>query len=82
MVLGCTSLSCAVNEGEIKIGLTFIPEPPIDQARLAVTLQAEPKRYRLLPSGRLAITVPIDQMPGSIALARLVRDEVGLLPAI
>ncbi len=82
MVLGCSSLSCAVNEGEIKIGLTFIPEPPIDQARLAVTLQAEPKRYRLLPSGRLAITVPIDQMPGSIALARLVRDEVGLLPAI
>jgi transcription-repair coupling factor (superfamily II helicase) len=70
-------LSGAERDGEVRIGLSFLPDAPMG----AVTLrrQAEPDRYRLLPSGRLMIRGAIhdDILPD--ALIRRMRHEVTAL---
>ena len=79
--LGCGALSAVADTGVAKMGLSFVPEAPLDRDDLAKKLQREPQRYRLLPSGRLQITV--DLPPGSTDadLLRVIRHEVGLMKA-
>jgi transcription-repair coupling factor (superfamily II helicase) len=79
--LGVTALSAGLEERTIKLGLTFVPQPPIDSGELTRRLQLEPDRYRLLPSGRLVVTVVARAEPGPMELLRTVRDEIGALPA-
>jgi transcription-repair coupling factor (superfamily II helicase) len=76
--LGIIALSAGFDEHTVKLGLTFVPEPPIDSGELTRRLQLEPDRYRLLPSGRLMITVAAAG-PGPMEFLRTVRDEVGAL---
>ncbi|MEZ0311099.1 MAG: TRCF domain-containing protein, partial [Myxococcota bacterium] len=79
--MGCSALSAVADAGVAKMGLSFVAEAPLDRDDLAKKLQREPQRYRLLPSGRLQITV--DMPPGSTDadLLRVIRHEVGLLKA-
>ena len=55
--LGANQLSVGVGEGTIRMGIHFVPEAPVDRADLVRRCQQEGERYRLLPSGRLAITM-------------------------
>jgi hypothetical protein len=83
IALGAIALSADVAGKELKIGVAFAPDAPVDRADLARRLQEEPTRYRLLPSGRLAITAPLplgaDLAPRQVL--RHVREELGALRA-
>ena len=77
--LGVSALSVANANGQLKMGLSFVLKPPIDHEDLTTKLQKESQHYRLLPSGKLAITVNI---PGNITeeeTIRKIRDELSLL---
>jgi transcription-repair coupling factor (superfamily II helicase) len=81
MDLGVLALSADVVGNEVKIGLAIAGDAPIDRTNLARRLQDEPARYRLMPSGRLAIIVPVpkgsDLSPRQ--LLRQVREALGAL---
>jgi transcription-repair coupling factor (superfamily II helicase) len=84
MGLGAIALSADVVQKELKVSVAFAPDAPLDRTDLARRLQDEPQKYRLLPSGRLAITAPL---PLSAELApremlRRVREELGALRAV
>jgi hypothetical protein len=55
--LGASGLAAAGDGVNLKIGLTFIAEAPVDRDDLVRRCQKTPEMYRLLPSGRLAMTV-------------------------
>jgi transcription-repair coupling factor (superfamily II helicase) len=78
--LGATTLSASVDKDRITMGLTFVPEPPLDNAVVAKWVQRQPSTYRILPSGRLVITVPLGRDPSPQGFLRRVREEVGALP--
>ena len=67
---------------EIKLTLTFVHEPPVDAAALAGRVQREPQRFRLLPSGRLQITLDAATELVPMELLRAVREAVGELPIL
>ncbi|MBN1960506.1 MAG: transcription-repair coupling factor [Deltaproteobacteria bacterium] len=80
--LGAIALSADIVNRELKIGVAFAGDAPVDRTHLARMLQQKPQRYRLLPSGRLAIVVPVsksaEDMPPHLFL-RQVRQELGAL---
>jgi transcription-repair coupling factor (superfamily II helicase) len=81
IAVGAVQLSADIVDGEVRAGVAFLQEAPLDREELARRMVAEPKRYRLLPSGRLAITVPLPSAePTPRTLLRLVRQELGMLP--
>ena len=55
--LGSNALSAAADGKNLKVGLSFVVDAPIDRANLAHLCQTQPGRYRLLPSGRLALVL-------------------------
>jgi transcription-repair coupling factor (superfamily II helicase) len=81
LALAAVSLSADFSE-QVRLGVGFLPDAPLDRLALAHRLQAEPEHYRLLPSGKLAITVkaPSGALPRT--LLRLVREEIGALPLL
>jgi transcription-repair coupling factor (superfamily II helicase) len=79
--LGASSLSAAVDQGRVTMGLTFIAAAPIDREDLVQRCQREPDRYRLLASGRFAITVEAPGSGGTLAFLRAVREQIGQLRA-
>jgi transcription-repair coupling factor (superfamily II helicase) len=56
-VLGASALSATMDEVAIRIGITFVPEAAVDRADLVQRCQQQPGAYRILPSGRLALTL-------------------------
>ncbi len=82
IALGALQLSADVVDGELRVGVGFLAEAPLDREALARLLLGEPKRYRLLPSGRLAITAPAPATEDGDArqLLRRIREELGALP--
>jgi transcription-repair coupling factor (superfamily II helicase) len=76
--LGASALSAAREEDVVRIGVNFVLDAPVDRDDLVRRCQHEPGRYRLLPSGRLAITAAADG-PGDLGLLKCVRHEVGRL---
>ncbi|MBI5508512.1 MAG: transcription-repair coupling factor [Deltaproteobacteria bacterium] len=80
--LGAVALSGAVDATTIKLGLTFVSEPRLDVAALALRVQREPERIRVLPSGRLALTLPAAKDLAEMDLLRSVREELGKLPLL
>jgi transcription-repair coupling factor (superfamily II helicase) len=77
--LGALSLSGAVDSEAVKIGLSFAPNARIDRADLVRRCQEQPARYRLLPSGKLAITLPTVPSEDTGAFLRVVRQAIGEL---
>ncbi len=75
--LGCTALSAGLVEGEIKVGISFAENSSVDRQDLALRLQKEPEKYKLLPSGRLAVTLQQDKDFNDEDLLRLLKDHVG-----
>jgi transcription-repair coupling factor (superfamily II helicase) len=81
MTLGAVQLTADVIDGEARAGVAFLPDAAVDREELARRLVIEPKRYRLLPSGKLVITVPLPSHDADPrALLRAVREELGELP--
>jgi transcription-repair coupling factor (superfamily II helicase) len=80
--LGASGLSASMDEIAIRVGLTFVPEAPIDRVDLLQRCQNDPGHYRLLPSGRLALTVPPlsgESPDQAVAFLRAIRQAVGSL---
>ncbi|MEM6731054.1 MAG: hypothetical protein AAF658_05835, partial [Myxococcota bacterium] len=76
--LGATALSAVNGPEQVKISLSFVPEPPVDGRDLALRAQREPQRYVILPSGKVGIMAPT--VPeGDREFLRVVRHEVGQL---
>ncbi len=80
MALGAVALSGDFTDELLRLGVGFLPEAPVDRSQLAQKLQSEPERYRLLPSGRLAITAKLPKGASPRTCLRLVREELGRLP--
>ncbi|MEK7703405.1 MAG: transcription-repair coupling factor [Myxococcota bacterium] len=80
VALGGAALAADVVSSVLKIGVSFLPDGAIDRAAVVRLCQSDPKRYQLLPSGRLVIQQPLQATPESTMLLRLVRDAVGALP--
>ncbi len=81
MALGGLSLSVDVTAQELKIGVAFAGDAPLNRVELARRLQEDPTHYRLLPSGRLLITTAYhdrEDLPDRLML-RAVREQLGLL---
>ncbi|MEM6533194.1 MAG: hypothetical protein AAF654_11245 [Myxococcota bacterium] len=78
MRLGATTLSAVQNDGQVKISVSFVPEPLVDSADLVRRAQREPHRYVVTPSGKLGIIVTGAQS-GDREFLRVVRHEVGQL---
>lgn len=77
--LGANALSADVHDGVIKIGLHFLPHAAIDRQDIAQKIQTASERYRLLPSGRLAISNTCKKDLAPREFLQLVRHEVGQL---
>ncbi len=77
--LGASHVTAHHGDGQLKVGLTFVTTPPVDGRRLALRVQGAPERYRLLPSGRLAIVLDLAEDAPGLALLRCLRDELGQL---
>ena len=80
--LGIVALSGSMAEAVIRLGLTFIPQPLIDSKGLAVLLQKQPEHFRLLPSGRLMMTLPTAVDLSPVDFLRAVREAIGRLPIL
>ena len=79
-MLAIVAFAFAVTEdGQVKIGLTFVAEAPIDREDLVRRCQRQPARYRLLTSGRFAITVEAPRSGEPRAFLQTVRHEIGEL---
>ena len=76
------ALSGAYTADEIKLGLAFVPQPLVEPTSLAKLLQKEPDKYRLLPSGRLTMTLPVAAPLSPMEFLRAVREAVGGLPVL
>jgi transcription-repair coupling factor (superfamily II helicase) len=76
MQLGATHLSAAVAGEDLKVGLTFLPDSPVDRNDIISRCQAAPDRFRLTPSGKLALTLPVDSSVPAKQLLQMVRREV------
>jgi transcription-repair coupling factor (superfamily II helicase) len=74
--LGATQLTASLDPETIKIGLTFLPDAPIDRTQLAGLLQREPARYRLTPSGKLAVIAPTLPDTSPLEFLRRIRLEL------
>ena len=79
---GIVALSGSVVENEVRLGLSFIPQPLVDPKALAALVQRQPKQYRLLPSGRLMLTVPAKPDLSPMEFLREVREALGRLPIL
>ena len=80
--LGAVGLSANSDKGVVKIGVTFAPSAPVDREDLVKRCQKERDRYRLLPSGRLAITVPGPDVAQVGPFLQAVRREIGALQRV
>jgi len=79
--LGATTLSATIEDDKVKMGLTFLTEAPLDRENIVWRCQKNPYQYRLLPSGRLAITLEIKDNDNATFL-RTVRHELGQLKTL
>ena len=77
--LGVLTLSGAIRNEQIVMGLSFLDDAPIDRSALSHRLTEEPERYRLLPSGRLSVSVPTLPETPTAAFLERVRTELGEL---
>ncbi len=82
MRLGAVVLSGSFDEKEIKLGLGFVPQPALDGAKLATYAQQAPNRYRLLPSGKLMLTLPGTSGLLPSQFLRAAREAIGELPVL
>ena len=85
--LGANQLAVGVVDAVVRLGIHFVPEAPVDRDDLVRRCQTDPEHYRLLPSGRLAITMaapsdaPDETSPGkaNYGFLPLVRQALGAL---
>lgn len=56
--LGAHTLTAAYTPEALKVGVAFAPDAPVDRLHLVELCQTQPKIYRLLASGKLALTLP------------------------
>ncbi|MBC7793477.1 MAG: transcription-repair coupling factor, partial [Clostridia bacterium] len=77
--VGAMSLSAANDKGLVKIGVAFVQDASVDRDDLTKKLQLFPARYKLLPSGRLQITVQLAEDAPPAEFLRTIRQEVGQL---
>ncbi|HET6345052.1 MAG TPA: helicase-related protein, partial [Myxococcota bacterium] len=75
--LGAVQLAAAADAQALKVGIHFVPEAPVDREDLVRRCQVKPERYRLLPTGRLAITLPPPAEDDPVAFLKAVRAAVG-----
>ncbi len=88
--LGANQLAVGVADGVVRLGIHFVPDSPVDRDDLVRRCQIEAERYRLLPSGRLAITIaapapaPDDASPDKApyGFLPLVRQALGALRVV
>lgn len=80
--LGVHQFSMTSDPNSIRVGLHFIPQAPIDSAQLLQQCRQDPARYRLLPSGGLALTLPLEgrKLPAPPQLVQQVRQFLQTLP--
>ena len=58
-VLGICALSGAMDGHHLKLGITFAPDGAVDRQKVFELCQAHSDTYRALPSGRLAVKLPL-----------------------
>ncbi len=56
--LGAHTLTAAYTPDALRVGVAFAPDAAIDRVHLVTLCQGQPEVYRLLPSGKLALTLP------------------------
>ena len=56
--LGAHTLTAVWTPEALKVGLAFAPDAAVDRAHLVDLCQSRPDAYRLLASGKLALTLP------------------------
>lgn len=71
--LGASHLSAQRDGDVIKIGVAFVAEGAVDRADLVLRCQQQPGTYRMLPSGRLAISIAEPHGSNDMALLAAVR---------
>lgn len=81
-VLGASHLTATFDEVAVRIGLTFVPEAAVDRGILVARCQSDPGTCRLLPSGRLALSLPAVPDTTPTLFLRRVREAVGHLPLV
>ena len=75
--LGAIGLNAAQVQNDIKIGVTFGEHSLVDRNDLAIKLQNEPEKFKLLPSGRLAVTLQQDKDCSQEEILRILKDHLG-----
>ncbi len=85
-MLGVLALSGAIvkstTEAEqscIRMGLSFVADAPVDRLKLTSLLENRGDKYRLLPSGRLMLTIPTLPETSDASFLERVREELGSL---
>ncbi|RYF11810.1 MAG: transcription-repair coupling factor, partial [Deltaproteobacteria bacterium] len=76
--LGCNALSAAADGTNLRMGLSFVIDAPVDRAHLAALCQQQPKRYRLLPSGKLALTLEGQGSLEELPQLEAIREALGV----
>ena len=74
--LGATHLNAAFTADQVRLGLTFASNAPIDLADLVRRCQSESSRYRLLPPNRLAIVLALTPAAEPLDILRQIRTEL------
>ena len=77
--LGCSALSVAFDDSEFRLGLSFVPESPIDRIKLSTLLHERAPCWTLTSTGKLAIREPWVRKT-QIKPLELIIDLVSALP--
>jgi len=76
-LLGASALSAAISgDGNLKMGMAFVPDAPVAREKLALLLQSSPDKYRFTPNGRFSVTVDVPRELSDSDFLSCVRAEL------
>jgi transcription-repair coupling factor (superfamily II helicase) len=78
---GASALSVAFGEEEVRLGVTLLPESPVDRAALVQLVQRDPRHFGVTASGRLTLRAPAPRSAAPRELLRIARQTLAKLPA-
>ena len=70
MALGVSSLKIDEVEQHIKLALAFVAYAAVDHQHVVGLVQNDPKRFRLLPSGKLLISAALESSGDSLQMLK------------